>query len=151
MTDEAPKRRPFHETIVDAIGRLSSIYYPGDFVQLAELIKGTQIPEGHEAIAAAWLQQNKKLHAVWGKVWDEDDYLGVVVDLLEQKKEAEEKAAKKAEREAIPAEIIGRYLLASVELTDQDIDRIWNALPGQARVELQAEALAKVADQRARV
>ncbi len=104
MTDEAPKWRPFHETVIDAIGGISSIYDLHLPAVLGKLIKETKIPEGHEAIAAAWTQRFEELHRVWGQAWDEDDYLGVVANLLEQKEEAAKKAEEKAKaKEAVPS------------------------------------------------
>lgn len=50
-TDSAT-RRPFHETIVDAIRRCS---YPstGEITRLLRLIEETKIPKGHDEIIAA--------------------------------------------------------------------------------------------------
>lgn len=44
--------RPFHETIVDAIGRCSSPS-SGEILRLFQLIKDTKIPKGHGEIIAA--------------------------------------------------------------------------------------------------
>ncbi len=97
MTEKAQKRRPFHETIVDAIGGMTSIYDLHLPAVLAKLIKETRIPAGHDEIILAWRQQFAKMHKAQGQVWREGDNLGVVASLLEQKKEAEDKAAKKLE------------------------------------------------------
>ena len=40
------------------------------------------------------------------------------------------------------ADLIGRWLLASVELSDEVVVQIWNALPGEARVELSTKQVA---------
>lgn len=80
MTDEAPQRRPFHESVVDAIKRS----YRVELHHLALLIKETSIPRGHDEVIAAWR-----------KASDADDLYGVVTNLLKQKEEAEEKAAAK--------------------------------------------------------
>jgi hypothetical protein len=42
----------------------------------------------------------------------------------------------------LEAAFIGRFLLASVELTDDDIDRIWKTLPTKIRVDERARELA---------
>ena len=77
-------RRPFHETIVDAIRFTSA----KELELLADLIKGTKIPKNHDQIIAAW--KNRCLELGWG-----NSDLGVPADLLEQK----EIAACEANRE----------------------------------------------------
>lgn len=84
--DTTKTRRPFHETIVDAIFRANS----GDLQCLATIIKATTIPNGHEEIIKAWNWRRAMMG--WG-----DLSLGVPADLLEQKKEAEEKESAKKE------------------------------------------------------
>ncbi len=86
MTDEAPKRRPFHETVVEEIYRASS----SELELLGRLIKATQIPRGHNEIIKAWRHQ-------WQKLGWRDDNSGVVANLLEQKREAAKKAKEKKE------------------------------------------------------
>lgn len=84
QTTKRAVRRPFHETIVEAIHRASS----GDELQcLAMLIKETKVPKGHEEIIVAWNQRRQEM--AWGNA-----DLGVPADLLEQKQEAAEKAKK---------------------------------------------------------
>jgi len=77
--------RPFHETIIAAINRC-----PGpanrEIFRLFVLIKETRIPKGHDEIIAAW--QKKEGRVGW-------NLERLVADLLEQKKEAEEKAARR--------------------------------------------------------
>lgn len=80
-------KRPFHETIVDAIRGASS----EELEFLATLIKATDIPKGHDEIIAAWDQRRK------GMCWGDED-LGVPADLLEQKQEAAEKERAKAKK-----------------------------------------------------
>ncbi len=90
QTTEQVAKRPFHETIVEAI-RHASI---SDLQCLAVLIKATKIPAGHDEIIAAW---NK---AAWPGHTLHDDY-GVPADLLEQKQEATEKAKAKEKEQTI--------------------------------------------------
>ena len=85
QTTEQVAKRPFHETIVEAIHRAYSI----ELRCLAMLIKETKIPKGHEEIIAAWNQRRQEM--AWGNV-----DLGVPADLLEQKEEAAEKERAKA-------------------------------------------------------
>ena len=85
QTTEQTGKRPFHETIVDAIRRADG----HEFQCLAMLIKATKIPKGHDEIIVAWNQRRQEM--VWG---DED--LGVPADLLKQKQEAAEKEKAKA-------------------------------------------------------
>lgn len=82
QTTEKAERRPFHETIVDAINRAAS---SAELAVLAPLIKGTKIPKGHDEIIAAW---NDRLNLLGGT--RRHDY-NVPADLLEQKQEAAEK------------------------------------------------------------
>ena len=84
-TTEQEVKRPFHETIVEAIRRASS----NELQCLATLIRETKVPKGHDEIIAAWNQRRQEI--AWG---DED--LGVPTDLLEQKQEAAEKEKAKA-------------------------------------------------------
>ena len=78
-TENATKR-PFHETIVDAIGRANTY---GELQLLAQLIKATKVPKNHDEIIAAWKQRWQ----VMG--WRQGDLdLGVSANLLEQKQEA---------------------------------------------------------------
>ncbi len=88
QTTEKPTKRPFHETIVDAIYHIDSSV---DFAVLAPLIKATKIPKGHDEIIAAWNDRSNLLgHA--GK-----DLFGVVADLRKQKQEATAKETAKTE------------------------------------------------------
>ena len=73
MTEQEMKR-PFHETVVEAIQQASS----AGLVCLGTLIRATKIPKGHDEIIAAWNERRKVMH--WG-----DDDLGVPASLLEQK------------------------------------------------------------------
>lgn len=83
MTDKIKKgkRQPFHETIVGMIRNATK----QELELLATLIKATVIPKDHDTIIAVWKQRMK------ASGWDEQD-LGVIADLLEQKKEAKKKA-----------------------------------------------------------
>lgn len=87
MTDKAPKRRPFHEVVVDVINRASTM---NEMRLLEELLMEVQIPKGHDAIITAW--QDKEGRIGW-------NLEPLVADLLLQKREAEEKAAKKEQAE----------------------------------------------------
>lgn len=74
---------PYHESILRAIVRVSL----SSLEDLAELIKETKIPAGHhDKVIATW----KKRMSDSG--WPENTY-NVMVGLLAQKREAEEKAA----------------------------------------------------------
>ena len=88
---ETKIRRPFHETIVEAVHKASD----EQMECLAEIIKTTKIPKGHDEIAAAWSQRRSELN------WGEDKSLGVRVNLLEQKQEAVEKELEKANKEEV--------------------------------------------------
>lgn len=77
-TAEKVVRRPFHETIVGAIRHA---FNANEMECLSLLIKKTKIPRGHGEIIAAWKQRTRDLGLP-------SDALGVVSDLLEQKKEA---------------------------------------------------------------
>ena len=79
MSEEAKKWRPFHETIIDSIGE--STYH--ELSLLAKLIKTTKIPKGHDEIIEAWRARSTDP--------SDDDPFDVIADLLEQKREAEEK------------------------------------------------------------
>lgn len=92
MTDEAPKRRPFHEWIVDEI-RASN---HAQLLYLARPIVEVEIPKGHDAILAAW----GEMRGSDGLPLDELDF-AVVGALREQKAEAEEKAAERAKKLAV--------------------------------------------------
>ncbi|MFH1112004.1 MAG: hypothetical protein V1712_02950 [Patescibacteria group bacterium] len=81
--EQKTKRRPFHETIIDAIRNASSLKSNDPLMCLAKLIKETEIPKGHDEIIAAWNQRLPEL-------WSGEDF-GVPADLLEQKQEAAEK------------------------------------------------------------
>lgn len=84
-TTEQATKRPFHETIVEAISRASS----NDLRCLATLIKTTKVPKNHDEIIVAWKQRQQEVG------WD-DEELGVSANLLEQKREAAEKEEAKA-------------------------------------------------------
>ena len=72
--------KPFHETIVGAIGRAST----ADAQSLATLIKVTSISENHDAIIAAWKKRTEEMY------WGGED-LGVPASLLSQKQANEKK------------------------------------------------------------
>lgn len=85
-TEEKPKRRPFHETIVDAI---NWAFTHSEMAGLADLIKATSIPKNHDEIIAAWEKRKSEMRSM-----QQEDF-GVPADLFEQKQEAKEKEAKK--------------------------------------------------------
>ena len=74
------KFRPFHETILVMINRAIA----REMGELAILIRTTKITKNHDHIIAAWIKQKE----VSGWDWDEEK-MGVVVSLIEQKLEAE--------------------------------------------------------------
>ena len=82
MTTVQTARRPFHESIIQAIHWASSeeLRYC-----VARIIKMTKIPKGHDEIIEAWNQRRRELN------WSDNEDLGVPADLLEQKREAAEK------------------------------------------------------------
>ncbi len=76
---EEVTRRPFHETIVDAIkGTLNT----GEMECLGRLINMTKIPKNHEMISDAWEQQRKAF------CWPANSF-EVLPGLLKQQREAE--------------------------------------------------------------
>jgi hypothetical protein len=52
------ERKPFHESIVDAIHRAKA---PTDLAALGQLIHESKIPKGHDEIAAAWIGKSGEL------------------------------------------------------------------------------------------
>ncbi len=78
---EEQTRRPFHETIVEAISRAPS----DDLACLAKLIIATKVPKGHDEIITAW--KKRTVFFI--------DTFGVSASLLEQK----QASAKKPEGE----------------------------------------------------
>jgi len=81
-------KRPFHETIIDAIHSASS----NDLRCLATLIKATGVPKNHDEIIVAWKRRREEVG------WDNEEF-GVSADLLEQKQEAAEKEKAKAKEQ----------------------------------------------------
>ena len=92
QTTERAAKRPFHETIVEAIGSVDSF---DELRVLAKLIRATKIPMGHDEIIAAWNQHLEGYHFDIGTIGD-DDVSGVLADLLEKKEEAAEKEKEQA-------------------------------------------------------
>jgi len=87
----AKQRRPFHESIVDAIRRASY----NDMRCLGRLISETKIPKGHDEILAAWNQRLHTLHWIPRWIhWFNND-LDVPSELLSQKNEVEKEAVEK--------------------------------------------------------
>ena len=78
------ERKPFHESVVDAIRNAS---LRSEMRLLATLIRSTNIPRGHEEIAAAWKER-------CGCLSMEDP--GVLGDLEDQRRWAEARVAEKA-------------------------------------------------------
>ena len=85
-TTEKAERRPFHETIVDAI---RSTNYHNELGCLIRLISVTKIPKGHDEIIAAL---EEKCRTIYHDGW-ESAVAGVKTGLLEQKAEAEREEA----------------------------------------------------------
>lgn len=99
-TEQTTHRRPFHETIVDAIHRADSLE---EMRHLAMLIKATKIPKGHYKIIVAWnnrcLDKDPEYLEVVKEGEEEnlESYIllaDLLADLMEQEREAakEEKA-----------------------------------------------------------
>jgi hypothetical protein len=82
------KRRPFHETIVDAIRRARN---SDQMDCLGALIMETKISENHDEIMAQWLCQRRRIGCSF-------DGLGC---LEAQKREAEAEAEEKAAAERL--------------------------------------------------
>lgn len=92
------ERKPFHESIVDALdASIERGMAPGYEIQtLARLITSTKIPKNHDAIIVAWQNLTKNIIDNYGF------YALVVADLMEQKQEAEAKKAAKQEQQEAP-------------------------------------------------
>jgi len=85
------KWRPFHETILEAIRRMSGDTDCTESADiLAGLIMSTKIPKGHDEIIATWKEH---LHLIrYADKNDEDEnYMGVPASVLEQKEATEKK------------------------------------------------------------
>jgi len=95
MAEQAMKqRRPFHESIVDAIHWVDNF---GELNLIAKLIKETKIPKDHDKITAAWNRQLQEMGL------DDRKDRGVLADLFEQKQEAEKKEKEKKAKEQMEA------------------------------------------------
>ena len=90
VEQEAKQRRPFHESVVDAIRRASYT----DLICLGMLLKETKIPNGHDEIISEWDLREGDLNVFV-------PLLGVTTSLLEQKREAEEKEKAKEQKEIV--------------------------------------------------
>ncbi len=77
------KKRPFHESVVDAISVASS----AELESLATLIKATKIPKGHDEIVDAWKKRAEEMCM--------GDDLGVPADVLSQKQYADKETREK--------------------------------------------------------
>ena len=81
--------RPFHETIVDAIGQIRNCDAACAF---AKLIIKTKIPKNHDAIAEAW-HALMKARSAWASSYS---IISQVPErLMRKKQEAEEEARQK--------------------------------------------------------
>lgn len=80
----AVAQKPFHESIVDTIDNAELHQMP----LLAQIIKTTKIPKGHDTIIEAWQRCFRGTGI--------NDDLGVSASVLEQKQVEEKKAAEKA-------------------------------------------------------
>ncbi len=90
MSEQMTKqRRPFHESIVDAIRRASY----SDMRCLGKLIEETNIPKGHDEILSAWARRDGELIREMSELGDVED------GLHEQKREAEKKEEEKKAKE----------------------------------------------------
>lgn len=93
--EKTESRKPFHESIIDAIqyaGSYDGVRRQTEYLCLSRLIKGTRIPKGHDAIIEAWRSRSDRPYV------EGDDV--VILDLLEQKREAEENEKKEEEAKA---------------------------------------------------
>lgn len=79
MTRATRAKRPFHETVTEAIHSATA----QQMRMLAGLIKDTKIPKGHDQITEAWVKRCAEMG------WEDED-LGVSADLRVQKCAAEE-------------------------------------------------------------
>lgn len=84
------QRRPFHQTIIDTIARVPVYNLP----ILAELIRETRIPHGHDQIIEAWQKKTA------GLMLDEGGFgFDVVADILAQKQESRRRHDEEISRE----------------------------------------------------
>jgi len=82
--------KPFHESIVKAIGRVAGSAEENgeDMVALLMLIKGTKIPANHDKI----------IHSLETSLWHGTDLAKKAIEhVRREQKEAEERAAESAE------------------------------------------------------
>ncbi len=70
-----PQRRPFHETIIDYILGADNT----ELLDIALLIVGTKIPNGHDEIIIAWREKLRNIG------WSENSF-GVLENLMEREK-----------------------------------------------------------------
>lgn len=115
MGDE---RKPFHESVVDAINRADA----AQLSFLGDLIKGTKIPKNHDEIVAAWEKRIQEVGIIKGLSVYRYCVAGVKASLFEQKAEAEEKA-----KEPSKAEISEHRCF-----TDEDIEDLKKRLDASA-------------------
>ncbi len=85
-------RKPFHEALVDAINYVSESTDMSEIAVLAQLIKRTKIPAGHDEILAAW----NRLCNKFGYGVGSPDIIDVRAALEEQKREAAAQEAAEA-------------------------------------------------------
>jgi hypothetical protein len=86
---EKIKRRPFHETIVDAINGLTGMTNIHKATLIGDLIKATKIPKNHEQIAEVW--EKLCMPERWWREYGD----AVFESILEQKREAEAESSAK--------------------------------------------------------
>lgn len=82
------ERKPFHESIVDAIGQVRS---SDALLVLGELIVKTKVPKDHEAIYQAFREKAEALG-----VTDSEVFTQVIQSMAEQGEEAKEKEKEEA-------------------------------------------------------
>ena len=87
------KRLPFHEWLVEAIATMTDM----SAFCIADAIEEVIIPKDHDKIALAW---KKRLMEIYPNMVAESDPFDVLVNLEEQKREAEEKARAKVADQA---------------------------------------------------
>lgn len=94
------ERRPFHETIVDVVDQSTC---DGNVCLLLKMIRMTKIPANHDAITQK-LKEGRD--SPYQFAIHKEDVDKTIADLLEQKREAEARAAEKGQDEEVPPDII---------------------------------------------
>lgn len=93
MGTEEKKYRPFHESVIEII----QIASYEELTCIGMILRSTKIPKNHDAIIEAWQKRRNKVRTTPLS----DVGLGVVENLLEQKRIAESEATSESTKEGI--------------------------------------------------